>query len=157
MTSELNTPLYQIDNYFFADDPDEDATDVLYHRESPADMWPVNTLNGCTAHYPDLENIRPAAVISLPQVTQVQNLGPHMRMYHTDTGIAIETKDEITLNQHIDNAAAAIAIKLERRKRDPNYLLTEKLTDTVAGGMAVETVAELLKRAEKAGLVKITV
>ncbi|NKZ86579.1 hypothetical protein GS982_32060 [Rhodococcus hoagii] len=48
-----------------------------------------------------------------------------MRMYHTDTGIAIETKDEITLNQHIDNAAAAIAIKLERRKRDPNYLLTE--------------------------------
>lgn len=101
-------------------------------------------------------NIRPAAVLTVPRVTGSQPLGP-TTMYNLSTGTAFSPKDEKAVDQAIENAAAAIAIKQHQVDSDPTAKLKRQLDRFITTGsyQSGAQVREMLRQAKEAGLLTL--
>lgn len=95
-------------------------------------------------------------MLTVPRVTGSQPFGP-TTMYNLSTGTAFSPKDEKAVDQAIENAAAAIAIKQHQVESDPTAKLKGKIDRFITSGgyYSAPDLRDLLRQAKEAGLLTL--
>lgn len=103
----------------------------------------------------ELNNIRKAAVLTVPEVTGKQKLGD-VTLYNTSTGTTFKPSSVDALDEVIENAASAIAVRHYEANLDPNWELKRKAQELLASKGAADAKGRaLINELVAAGLLKI--
>lgn len=121
--------------------PDEDGD---YRDVLSEDYYPASTVI----------NVRPAAVLSVPTITGTQQLGP-VKMYNTSTGTAFKPNGSEDIDQKIETASAAIAVKFFEVDSDPKNRVKRDLERLLAGEGNIIRARQLIGQARELGILDL--
>lgn len=101
-----------------------------------------------------VSNIRSIAILTVPTITGTQDIGT-AKLYNTSNGTVFKPANPHAIDEQIEAASAAIAVRQYELARDSNWQLKSELRGALDTKGAKNIPTDLVRKAIAAGLLKL--